>query len=290
MIKLTALTFFFLTISLGPPTAKGDVSFDLSTATKNSYSSFITQLRSALPTKGTVYSIPVLPSTASGLQWFTFFSLTNYNDQTITVAVNVTNLYVVAYRADTAVSYFFEDTPAEASKLLFTDTRQVKLPYSSNYDRLQNVVGKQRDLIELGLPALSSAITNMFYNNYKLTAAALLVLIQSTAEAARFKYIEQQVSQHINDNFYPNSAIISLENNWGALSKQIQIANRKGNGQFENPVELVGPDGKRVSVTNTSAGVVKGNIKLLLYYKVNVAEDSDDILTMSEPWSYKNIA
>ncbi|XP_022156709.1 type I ribosome-inactivating protein trichoanguina-like [Momordica charantia] len=274
MMKSIALSFFILTIFLGPPTAKGDVSFDLSTATKNSYTSFIRDLRSALPTRGTVCNIPVLPSTASGLQWFRFFSLTNYNYQTITVAVNVTNVYIAAYSTG-AVSYFFEDTSAEAFRLLFVGTQKVTLPYSGNYDRLQSIVGKNRDLIELGIPTLSNAITNLFYNNnYKLTATALLVLIQSTAEAARFKYIEQEVSKHVSSNFFPNQAIISLENSWGALSKQIQIANSKGTGQFDKAVELITIDGKRVSVTNTSTGVVKSNIKLLLYYKVNGANDN----------------
>nr|P56626.2 RecName: Full=Type I ribosome-inactivating protein trichoanguina; Short=RIP; AltName: Full=Trichoanguin; AltName: Full=rRNA N-glycosidase; Flags: Precursor [Trichosanthes anguina]AAD02686.1 trichoanguin [Trichosanthes cucumerina] len=277
-----ALSFFFLAISLGSPTAIGDVSFDLSTATKKSYSSFITQLRDALPTQGTVCGIPLLPSTASGSQWFRFFNLTNYNDETVTVAVNVTNVYIVAYRAD-AVSYFFEDTPAEAFKLIFAGTKTVKLPYSGNYDKLQSVVGKQRDMIELGIPALSSAITNMVYYDYQSTAAALLVLIQCTAEAARYKYIEQQVSSHISSNFYPNQAVISLENKWGALSKQIQIANRTGHGQFENPVELYNPDGTRFSVTNTSAGVVKGNIKLLLYYKASVGSEYDIPTTILHP-------
>lgn len=285
MMKSIAIFFFIVAIFVGYPTVKGDVSFHLGTATEKSYTSFIGQLRNALPTTGKVCNIPVLPSTASGLQWFTFFSLTNYNDETITVAVNVTNVYIVAYRAG-AVSYFFEDTSAEAWNLLFTDTRKVKLPYSGNYDRLQNVVGKQRDFIELGFPALSSAITNMFYYDYKPTAAALLVLIQSTAEAARFKYIEQQISQYINHNFLPDLAIISLENNWGALSKQIQIANSRGNGQFESPIDLITPNGTRVSVTNTSAGVVKGNIKLLLFYNLLanvVADDTDMITSMLHP-------
>lgn len=271
MIKFIALCIFFVAILLDSPIVKGDTSLDLSTVTKASYTSFITNLRDALPTNGRVCNIPLLPSTASGLNSFAFFNLTNYNYQTITVAVNVTNVYIVAYRAG-AKSYFFEDTPTEVVNLLFTGTEKVKLPYTGNYDRLQNVVGKQRDLIELGLPALSSAITNLFYNNnYKLTASALLVLIQSTSESARFKYIEQQVSQAVGGNFFPNSAIISLENNWGALSKQIQVANSTGNGQFETPVELLSPNGTRVSVTNTSFGVVKTNIKLLLFYKVNVA-------------------
>lgn len=281
MNKLIAISSFLLAISLISPTLKADIALDLSTATKASYSAFITHIRNALPTKATVCNIPLLPSTPTGLASFTFFTITNYNYQTVEVAVNVTNVYIVAYRAG-ASSYFFEDTPAQAKQLLFAGTQKVTLPFTGNYDKLQSIVGKYRDMVELGIPALSTAVTNMVYYNKQLTAAALLVLIQSTAEAARFKYIEQQVAQHISDKFYPNQAVISLENNWGALSKQIQIANSTGRGQFQSPVELIGPTGTRFSVTNTSAGVVQGNIKLLLYYKLSVADDNDSPTRMPD--------
>ncbi|XP_022960460.1 type I ribosome-inactivating protein trichoanguina-like [Cucurbita moschata] len=281
MNKLIAITSFLLAISLISPTLKADIALDLSTATKATYSAFITQLRNALPTKATVCNIPLLPSTATGLGSFTFFTITNYNYETVEVAVNVSNVYIVAYRAN-AKSYFFEDTSAQARQLLFQNTQKITLPFTGNYDRLQGVVGKYRDSIELGIPALSTAVTNMVYYNKQLTAAALLVLIQSTAEAARFKYIEQQVAQYISGKFYPNQAVISLENNWGALSKQIQIANSTGSGQFQSPVELISPNGTRFRVTSTSSGVVQGNIKLLLYYKLSVADDNDSPTRMPD--------
>lgn len=106
MMKSIALSLFILAIFLGPLTAKGDVSFDLSTTTKNSYTSFIRDLRNALPTRWTVCNICVPPSTESRLEWFRLFNITNYNYETITVAVNVTNVYMAAYSTG-AISYFF---------------------------------------------------------------------------------------------------------------------------------------------------------------------------------------
>ncbi|XP_022156715.1 type I ribosome-inactivating protein trichoanguina-like [Momordica charantia] len=282
MRKLTTLSLL-LAILLGPLSAEGDVSFQLSGANKKSYTNFIKQLRDAVPTTTTVCKIPVLPSTASGPKSFTFVHLTNYADQTVVVAINITNVYIVAYHID-HVSYFFDDASPEAYKVLFEGTDRKTLPYSSNYDKLQSIVGKKRDLIELGLPALSSAITNLVYYEYKSTAAALLVLIQSVAEAARYKYIEQEISTHVDDKFKPDQAIISLENNWGALSKQIQIA-AKGNGQFEKPVELINPNNTPFSVTNVSSLVVTSNIKLLLYFKLAAANHDDQDKTVGKPFN-----
>nr|1BRY_Y Chain Y, BRYODIN I [Bryonia dioica]1BRY_Z Chain Z, BRYODIN I [Bryonia dioica] len=241
-----------------------DVSFRLSGATTTSYGVFIKNLREALPYERKVYNIPLLRSSISGSGRYTLLHLTNYADETISVAVDVTNVYIMGYLAGD-VSYFFNEASAtEAAKFVFKDAKKkVTLPYSGNYERLQTAAGKIRENIPLGLPALDSAITTLYYYTASSAASALLVLIQSTAESARYKFIEQQIGKRVDKTFLPSLATISLENNWSALSKQIQIASTN-NGQFESPVVLIDGNNQRVSITNASARVVTSNIALLL--------------------------
>ncbi|KAG6592903.1 hypothetical protein SDJN03_12379, partial [Cucurbita argyrosperma subsp. sororia] len=278
MMRFLVFSLLILTLFLrGAQTVKGDVSFRLSGATTSSYGVFISNLRKALPYEKKLYDIPLLRSDLSGSQRYTLVHLTNYADQTISVAIDVTNVYIMGYRAGN-VSYFFnEASAAEAAKFVFKDAKQkVTLPYSGNYERLQNAAGKIRENIPLGLPALDSAITTLFYYNTNSAASALLVLIQSTAEAARYKFIEQQIGKRVEKLFFPSLAIISLENSWSALSKQIQIASTN-NGKFESPVVLINGQNQRVTITNVNTGVVTSNIALLLNRNNIAAIDHDDI-------------
>nr|UVC32790.1 MAP30 [Momordica charantia] len=272
------LSFLIIAIFIGVPTAKGDVNFDLSTATAKTYTKFIEDFRATLPFSHKVYDIPLLYSTISDSRRFILLNLTSYAYETISVAIDVTNVYVVAYRTRD-VSYFFKESPPEAYNILFKGTRKITLPYTGNYENLQTAAHKIRENIDLGLPALSSAITTLFYYNAQSAPSALLVLIQTTAEAARFKYIERHVAKYVATNFKPNLAIISLENQWSALSKQIFLAQNQG-GKFRNPVDLIKPTGERFQVTNVDSDVVKGNIKLLLNSRASTA-DENFITTMT---------
>ncbi|XP_022959960.1 ribosome-inactivating protein cucurmosin [Cucurbita moschata] len=285
MNKSLALSFLFLTIFLNTRPADANVRFDLSSATSSSYKTFIKNLREALPKDGKVYDIPVLLSTVMDSRRFILIDLVNYDGQSITAAIDVLNVYIVAYSTGT-VSYFFQQVPAQAPKLLFKGTQQRTLPYTGNYENLQTAAKKLRENIELGLPALDSAITTLFHYNAEAAASALLVLIQTTSEAARFRYIELQIANNVGTKFKPSQTIISLENNWSALSKQIQIAKNK-NGQFETPVILIDPQGNRVQITNVTSNVVTQNIKLLLNIGATVdtmaANDDVDEMTSGVP-------
>nr|1MRG_A Chain A, ALPHA-MOMORCHARIN [Momordica charantia] len=256
-----------------------DVSFRLSGADPRSYGMFIKDLRNALPFREKVYNIPLLLPSVSGAGRYLLMHLFNRDGKTITVAVDVTNIYIMGYLADTT-SYFFNEPAAElASQYVFRDARRkITLPYSGDYERLQIAAGKPREKIPIGLPALDSAISTLLHYDSTAAAGALLVLIQTTAEAARFKYIEQQIQERAYRDEVPSLATISLENSWSGLSKQIQLA-QGNNGIFRTPIVLVDNKGNRVQITNVTSKVVTSNIQLLLNTR-NIAEgDNGDVST-----------
>nr|3MY6_A Chain A, Ribosome-inactivating protein momordin I [Momordica balsamina] len=244
-----------------------DVSFRLSGADPSSYGMFIKDLRNALPHTEKVYNIPLLLPSVSGAGRYLLMHLFNYDGNTITVAVDVTNVYIMGYLALTT-SYFFNEPAADlASQYVFRSARRkITLPYSGNYERLQIAAGKPREKIPIGLPALDTAISTLLHYDSTAAAGALLVLIQTTAEAARFKYIEQQIQERAYRDEVPSSATISLENSWSGLSKQIQLA-QGNNGVFRTPTVLVDSKGNKVQITNVTSNVVTSNIQLLLNTK-----------------------
>nr|P84530.2 RecName: Full=Ribosome-inactivating protein luffaculin 1; AltName: Full=rRNA N-glycosidase [Luffa acutangula]2OQA_A Chain A, Luffaculin 1 [Luffa acutangula]2OQA_B Chain B, Luffaculin 1 [Luffa acutangula] len=240
-----------------------DVSFSLSGSSSTSYSKFIGALRKALPSNGTVYNITLLLSSASGASRYTLMKLSNYDGKAITVAIDVTNVYIMGYLVN-STSYFFNESDAKlASQYVFAGSTIVTLPYSGNYEKLQTAAGKIREKIPLGFPALDSAITTLFHYDSTAAAAAFLVIIQTTAESSRFKYIEGQIIMRISKNGVPSLATISLENEWSALSKQIQLA-QTNNGTFKTPVVIMDAGGQRVEIGNVGSKVVTKNIQLLL--------------------------
>ncbi|XP_022158192.1 ribosome-inactivating protein bryodin II-like [Momordica charantia] len=266
--------YFVLALCFGALAAEADVSFSMLGATSETYRQFIRNLRSTLTIRSpVVYGIPVLQSTAVGSARFILVHLTNYNTESITVAIDVVNIYVVAYRAGNN-AYFLNDASAEANNVLFKGIKHVRLPYKGNYDGLETAAGKiSREKIDLGFSEISSSIGNMFHHNVGTSIArAFIVIIQSVLEAARFKYIEQRVSENVKTKFKPDPAFLSLENRWSDLSEQIQIA-QKREGEFARAIELRTVSNKPIIVTNVSSPIVKG-IALLLYYKVRVAIDN----------------
>ncbi|CAK9313718.1 unnamed protein product [Citrullus colocynthis] len=263
--------YFLLSLYVGGCVVEADVSFSMLGATSETYKQFIKNLRSALTVGSpTVYNIPVLKSTATGPAGFLLVHLTNYNDESITVAIDVVNVYVVAYGAGNN-AYFLNDASTEANNILFKGLKHTRLPYKGNYDGLETAAGKiSREKIELGFSEISSAIGNMFHHNAGTSVPkAFIVIIETVSEAARYKYIEQRVSENVKTKFLPDPAFLSLENRWSDLSQQVQIAQTRG-GQFARAVELRTVGNKPVLVTNVSSPIVKG-IALLLYYKPSVA-------------------
>ncbi|XP_027351670.1 abrin-a-like [Abrus precatorius] len=213
-----------------PPVAtNGDpIKFTTEGATSKSYKQFMDALRDRL-TGGLIHGIAVLrdPSTVEERDRYITVELSNSDTESIEVGIDVTNAYVVAYRAGTQ-SYFLRDAPTSASDYLFTGTDQYSLPFNGTYGDLERWAHQSRQQIPLGLQALTHAISFLRSggSDNEEKARSLIVIIQMVSEAARFRYISNRVGVSIRTGtaFQPDPAMISLENNWGRLSGGVQQA------------------------------------------------------------------
>ncbi|KAM7252912.1 hypothetical protein ACFE04_025530 [Oxalis oulophora] len=198
-------------------------------ATKISYMMLIKELRNAVLQGTEINGVPVLPSENSvpSSQRFVEVRLSNWMDDGIVIAIDVTNLYVVAYRNSTD-SYFLRDVPDEAHDQLFRYHRPHNLSFDGSYGQLQRAAGTHRRDIHLGMTELSSVIASLSaLVNERGTARGLLVCIQMIIEAARFRPIEEMVRDSFAEPsawFNPNNYMLSLENSWGELSIAVQSA------------------------------------------------------------------
>ncbi|XP_028064389.1 ribosome-inactivating protein SNAIf-like [Camellia sinensis] len=167
--------------------------------------------------------------------WFILVGL--INGDTITLEIDVANLYVVAFSGANNKSYFFNDVMALQYENLFVGTQKTNLTFTGNYISLQKQTWvRERDQLPLRPTPLAEAITRLWYSGSE--AEPLLVVIQMVSEAARFKYIEEQVRKSITDGntFTPKGLIVSMENKWSAMSRQIQLLT--DGEHFINTVQL----------------------------------------------------
>nr|ACV85692.1 ricin-like protein 2 [synthetic construct] len=237
------------------------VTFTTAGATAESYRAFINAMRRQLLTGDDVrHQIPVLRNRVGFPinQRFVLVQLTNQAELSITLAVDVTNAYVVGYRAGNNAYFFQPDNPedAEAITHLFTDaqTRQT-FAFGGNYDRLEQL-GGLRENIELGNGPLEDAISALYYYSTGGTqlpalARSFMVCIQMISEAVRFQYIEGEMRTRIryNRRTAPDASVIRLENSWGRLSTAIQESNQ---GAFASPIQLQRRNGSRFDVYDVS--------------------------------------
>ncbi|XP_028080438.1 nigrin b-like [Camellia sinensis] len=212
------------------------ISFNVAGATEASYRDFIGELREIV-SRGTrtVDGLPVLNPESKVLVGNRFVLVRLINGDTVTLAIDVVNLYVVAFSGANNKSYFFKDATTLQLKNLFVDTKQTKLSYTSNYDILEKQ-SKKRDQLPLGPTPLADAITRLW--NGRSVAEPLLVVIQMVSEVARFKRIEEQVRKSITgrNTFTPKGLIVSMENEWSPMSKQVQLS--KDGEHFIKSVQL----------------------------------------------------
>ncbi|XP_028066688.1 nigrin b-like [Camellia sinensis] len=242
MRVVAAILYIILSIfSLG---LQGDVqaypsiSFNVAGATEASYRDFIGALREIV-SRGTqtVNGLPVLKTEGEVSNQDRFVLVNLINGNTVTLGIDVVNLYVVAFSGANSKSFFFKDATTVQLKNLFVGTKQTKLGYKSNYDSLEQQKGvKPRDKLPLGPTPLADAITRLW--NGGSVAEPLIVVIQMVSEAARFKRIEEKVRKSITDGntFTPKGLIVSMENEWGFMSKQVQLS--KDGEKFINSVQL----------------------------------------------------
>lgn len=228
-------------------TATLDLAVSSAGAAETRYSAFIATLRLQLEDpKQSLFGIPVLRKLSQAE--YMYVKLISATGNSIVVAINKKDIYVQGYTyKDGNQARCFKDV-FTTCKVIFPNTKEQNIGYIGSYPNLPD-----RMKIPLGMAMLGSYIdkisktqqSNFAQDEGKL----LLIVIQMVSEAVRFKYIVDQVKDSIPDNFYPNYKVISLENNWGSLSKAIAGADSK-TGRFKTDIELEDAQGDDWIVTN----------------------------------------
>ncbi|KAI8027464.1 hypothetical protein LOK49_LG02G01494 [Camellia lanceoleosa] len=260
----------------GDVQAYSSISFNVADATFATYRDFLGELR-AIVSRGTrtVNGLPVLnlESEVSVGNQFVLAVLSNGQGHTVTLAIDVVNLYLVAFSGANNKSFFFKDATTLQLNNLFVGTSQTKLSYTSNYVILENQSGVTRDELPLGPTPLTEAITSLWKG--ESVAKLLLVVIQMVSEAARFKYIEEQVRQSITagNTFTPKGLIVSMQNNWSAMSEQV-LASPDGE-RFNRSVQLQYDDYKPLIINDFSTLSRYTMIAILLGSKTTTSSYSN---------------
>ncbi|EEF32950.1 ricin-agglutinin family protein [Ricinus communis] len=227
-------------------------SFDAGSYDANKYTDFLKKLRGTLKSSAS-HSIPVLPTKLSVTSSKRFVLLIlKSSKSTITIALDVINAYVLGFQVGKK-SYFFKDIAEDIyESKLFNGTTKARLPYGGSYQDLFNA-GANREKVPLGISQLNNAIFQLikYVSSPSTTdiASNLLVVIQMISEAARFKYIEKKLVEKFNEDLYPKGDLLSLENNWGALSIAIQTAKRE---KFSTKIALQDENYKTYNVSTVA--------------------------------------
>ncbi|XP_074281910.1 ribosome-inactivating protein lychnin-like isoform X2 [Silene latifolia] len=174
------------------------------------YSSFLNVLREALGTGTPVCKIPVTTDPPKG-----------YQDTDLKTKKLRANFFSDEYeKLKGKVSTIFGNKDV---------TLGPKLPVESSYGDLATKAQVSRVDVSLGVPSLETAFTQVYGLDFndpkknvgKVVAKFALIAIQMVAEAARFKYIEDQVKERgMFDSFKAGDLITRLENNWSKISEQ----------------------------------------------------------------------
>ncbi|RWR91464.1 type 2 ribosome-inactivating protein cinnamomin III precursor [Cinnamomum micranthum f. kanehirae] len=260
------------------------VTFTTKNATKTSYTQFIEALRAQLASGEEPHGIPVMRerSTVPDSRRFILVELSNWAaDSPVTLAVDVTNAYVVAYRTGSQSFFLREDNPDPAIENLLPDTQRYTFPFSGSYTDLERVAGERREEIQLGMDPLENAISALWISNLnqqRALARSLIVVIQMVPEAVRYRFIEYRVRESITraEMFRPDPAMLSLENNWSALSNAVQQSNQ--GGVFSSPVELRSTSNKPVYVGSVSDRVISGLAIMLFICRSSDRASSDQFI------------
>nr|ABU95610.1 articulatin precursor [Viscum articulatum] len=262
--------------------------------TGDEYFRLITLLRDYVSSGSLSNDIPLLRQSSlpiTDAQRFVLVELSNLGGDTITLAIDVTNLYVVAYEAGDQ-TYFFRDAPDGAEQHLFTGNSRYSLPFTGSYTDLERYAG-HRDQIPLGREELIQAVRALRYpgGSTRAQARSLLVAIQMISEAARFNPIFWRVRQHINrgDTFLPDTYMLELETSWGQQSTQVQ---QSTDGVFNTPIRLADVTLSNVRDVIASLAIMlfvcsdrpSSSLPLLIRPVVENSGGVDDVTcTISEP-------
>ncbi|RWR91471.1 type 2 ribosome-inactivating protein [Cinnamomum micranthum f. kanehirae] len=205
------------------------VAFTTDGATVDSYTQFIEALRTHLESGKEAHGIPL--------------------------TLDVTNASVVAYLGKSR-SFFLQ---VDIAALFPNSGERIILPFDSSYTDLERVADDERGNIDLGMTPLANAIANLeYHDDQSMIARDLIVVNQMVLEPVRFRSIEYRVRRDIphGEPWRADTAMISLEDNWEALSSAIQQSTQ--GGVFSSEVELHSVNDDPVYVGSVSHGEISG--------------------------------
>ncbi|XP_074281913.1 ribosome-inactivating protein lychnin-like [Silene latifolia] len=239
-MKMSSISAWWLMMAVIVAAASAWPTWTVDDYDSEEYSSFLNVLRGALGTGTPVCKIPVTTDPPKGRpSSYVLVDLVS-NGNTITLALRASDAYLVGYQ-DTDLktnklrANFFSDEYSALKgkeKTIFGNkdvTLGPKLPVESSYGDLANKAAVARVDVSPGVPSLETAFTQVYGLDFndpkknvgKVVAKFALIAIQMVAEAARFKYIEDQViARGMYSSFKAGDLITRLENNWSKISEQ----------------------------------------------------------------------
>lgn len=265
-------------ISSAPPRPQlstETIIFDVGSADPATYPNFITSLRDKLKSSTSYFEIPMLPPPSRPPKYI-YVVLKSSEQKSITLGIAMSDIYVCGYSDSyqgQVRARFFNDAPPDAKQTLFPDAkgslRDENIGYDGVYSKIEQKAGKERERVELGITILNSRINKLAGKSktdkdfVKTEAEFFLIAIQMVSEAARFKYIENEIKDGPST---PDPKAISLEGMWGKISEAIKGANRQTAEipkALSDKLVLYQPDGSSWKVTNVNQ--IKPDMGLLKY-------------------------
>ncbi|XP_034200335.1 LOW QUALITY PROTEIN: abrin-d-like [Prunus dulcis] len=251
--------------------------FSTRNATPQTYRTFIDALRLRLTAgRPKSHGIPVLPrkEDVQNAQRFLLVDLTNSENNTITVAIDVVNAYVVGYAAGGRSYFLAENAPNDRPPIQFLfpgTTRVPTLRFNGTYSGLSRGAEEAVPNIDEKTPVLEQIFPrpNQLDEAIGLLRGAVsqpeqalgfVVIIQMLSEAARFRQIEGLVRTTMKEEYDPlkrGLSLASLETKWSDLSEEIQTvpANQT---RFHRTITVHNISNARVEINSVESPFVQG--------------------------------
>ncbi|KAK9663845.1 hypothetical protein RND81_14G002300 [Saponaria officinalis] len=256
------------------------IHFDLNRL--DSYQSFVTQVRNLLKDpKITYHDLPIIREDDTKRKDYNKYFYIQLNAAarghehavSVTLQIRTSDLYVVAYhdlddKGKDRVWYFEDLIKGEdPNKEIFPDVKKITrkpLSFKPNYEKIEAAAHMKLDNLHFVLPILEDAMRKTYRMSgdsktfIQTQAFFLLYSIVMTSEAARFKYVEQEMVDEKQSDY----RLAGLVQEWGKLSEQIVWSK---NGDFETAVVVkLGPGETWIVKT---VAEIKDYMGLLKYVK-----------------------
>lgn len=235
------------------PTFAADVSFNVASATKTSYTKFLNDVRDLVKDEKLKYggtNLPVMAAPKVPPEYL-LVDLEAGEGVVISIALNKSNLYILGYLdkvAETYRAHFFSDIGSDANTTLFPEAKgvqnRINMGYTSSYYEITHAAGfSDRGKLSLGIQPLNKLIKLVYAKELvvKIEARLMLTAVQMISEAARFKYIENMILTTFTHFYNPDLKAKTLEVNWQTVSTKIMTSK---NGIITPSLNLVDAKGK----------------------------------------------